>query len=678
MSSQKKNVKFWRFLRMASFLVLVVLSQQLSVNAQSKYIKICQEAIDLEKDASIDQALLKYQEAIIMKTDEWSGYSHRAIAYYHARRYEEAITDVSLAITLHPKTAYNYLIRANCYMAKGDFKQSIPDYAKGIALMKDDSYNEYAAYFNRGRAYYEIEEYGKAVVDFTKAIQMSYKEATAATNNLFNWRGMAYLKAGKYTEAIMDFNQCLLANPQNTTVLLYQGIAYIKTENLTAANEIVDKILELEPALQLCFTDNHKLDIFDLEKRRQITASLLEMGKLSMKDYEEMPSQGMAKISLENAFNYLDSAWKYAPAVISSDREIRDTIFKRISRVYTLMKQKPDLPELARKYMVQAIQATEEKHYDVSLRYWNKAVAIAPWYPLSYYNRALLWGIMGNYRGAISDMERYVKLAPDAPDARAAKDKIYEWEAKIPGGAGQATNLSLYSFHAYIMKEQYNPGNYYFAIAAGGSWGVQILKNETMAAFWDSRYPAKEFIARDPFLWAFDAEALIKPVKWIALGGFYKGLVGNGIQGKSAETHPDLVVPTKQFGGLARLYLQNGNAYDEIDFYLQVGFGKSRLDGYYTWWGSNSLYVAHPDNRDINSVAPFRSYGFGFGGKINKHGYMNFCFDYVHVKFKEINYELDEESISGEPQSGIWQSDGSNVELNYSGLLMKLTFGVAF
>jgi hypothetical protein len=29
-------------------------------------------------------------------------------------------------------------------------------------------------------------------------------------------------------------------------------------------------------------------------------------------------------------------------------------------------------------------------------------------------------------------MRRYLLLVPDAPNARAAQDKIYEWEAKVP------------------------------------------------------------------------------------------------------------------------------------------------------------------------------------------------------------------------------------------------------
>lgn len=33
---------------------------------------------------------------------------------------------------------------------------------------------------------------------------------------------------------------------------------------------------------------------------------------------------------------------------------------------------------------------------------------------------------------AIAAMERYLSLVPDAPNARAARDKIYLWKGRIP------------------------------------------------------------------------------------------------------------------------------------------------------------------------------------------------------------------------------------------------------
>jgi hypothetical protein len=37
-----------------------------------------------------------------------------------------------------------------------------------------------------------------------------------------------------------------------------------------------------------------------------------------------------------------------------------------------------------------------------------------------------------DYPDAIIEMKRYLMLVPDAPNARALQDKIYNWERKAP------------------------------------------------------------------------------------------------------------------------------------------------------------------------------------------------------------------------------------------------------
>ena len=48
-----------------------------------------------------------------------------------------------------------------------------------------------------------------------------------------------------------------------------------------------------------------------------------------------------------------------------------------------------------------------------------------------YFNLALLSAHTGNYLYAIINMKKNLLLVPEAKDARAAQDKIYEWELKM-------------------------------------------------------------------------------------------------------------------------------------------------------------------------------------------------------------------------------------------------------
>ena len=101
--------------------------------------------------------------------------------------------------------------------------------------------------------------------------------------------------------------------------------------------------------------------------------------------------------------------------------------FNEVVANYLAANPKPSLPEEARKYRVQA-EAVQEKQFDKAVELYGKALEIAPWWPQGHFNRAIILGELKKYREAMREMKRYLQLIPDAPDARAAQDRIYQWE----------------------------------------------------------------------------------------------------------------------------------------------------------------------------------------------------------------------------------------------------------
>lgn len=92
-------------------------------------------------------------------------------------------------------------------------------------------------------------------------------------------------------------------------------------------------------------------------------------------------------------------------------------------------KTKKDITEEQRRYIVQANVLTEQKLYSDAIEQYYNAMKINPIsYPTMYYNMALLHAQLEHFGIAILNMKKYLLLAPDAPDARTAQDKIYEWQ----------------------------------------------------------------------------------------------------------------------------------------------------------------------------------------------------------------------------------------------------------
>ncbi len=103
--------------------------------------------------------------------------------------------------------------------------------------------------------------------------------------------------------------------------------------------------------------------------------------------------------------------------------------FKDVVAKHRALAVKPQLPEAVRKFRVQAEFAAGQKRYDEAARFYGEGLKLAPWWAQGHFNRALLLAESNRFRDAATAMNKYIQLEPDAPDARAAQDKIYQWEA---------------------------------------------------------------------------------------------------------------------------------------------------------------------------------------------------------------------------------------------------------
>ena len=104
-------------------------------------------------------------------------------------------------------------------------------------------------------------------------------------------------------------------------------------------------------------------------------------------------------------------------------------LFEPIAAQYRALKVKPPVSEEQRKYIVQANALNQQKMYEKAIELYNKAIELDQTaYPAAYSNLALLSAQIHKFNTAIYYMKKYLLLEPEATDARAAQDKIYEWE----------------------------------------------------------------------------------------------------------------------------------------------------------------------------------------------------------------------------------------------------------
>lgn len=147
-----------------------------------------------------------------------------------------AVLSVANAIA-GPREDFEEAGQAN---ADGDYDTAINLYTKIIEEGDVAPHNLAATYYNRGNAYREMENYDKAIEDFTSAISLNPNYTKAYSN-----RGAVYTALERYPEALEDFTKVLDLSPGNALHHFNRGLVYHKMGRLDEALKDFDEAVKL-------------------------------------------------------------------------------------------------------------------------------------------------------------------------------------------------------------------------------------------------------------------------------------------------------------------------------------------------------------------------------------------------------------------------------------------------
>ena len=105
-----------------------------------------------------------------------------------------------------------------------------------------EKYKSYQQYIKSGSAALQKKDYPAAIINYSKAIEMSPFEI----NNYYN-RGIAFYKSGKEKEAEMDFDKVIVMDPRMSSAYVYRGLCREKLGKYKEALNDYTKALELKP-----------------------------------------------------------------------------------------------------------------------------------------------------------------------------------------------------------------------------------------------------------------------------------------------------------------------------------------------------------------------------------------------------------------------------------------------
>lgn len=144
----------------------------------------------------LDMALASYSKSIALNNKYFFNFLDRAICKKELGRYEDAISDLKLAISIDSTDQEAFALLGEIYFRMGKFENAFDNLSKAVAISQNGLNTTLL-----GLAQGNLGNFTEAIELFTKALE--YKDVNKA--GVLVYRGQMYLRISKMKEACLDF-----------------------------------------------------------------------------------------------------------------------------------------------------------------------------------------------------------------------------------------------------------------------------------------------------------------------------------------------------------------------------------------------------------------------------------------------------------------------------------------
>ncbi|MBL8793670.1 MAG: tetratricopeptide repeat protein, partial [Planctomycetia bacterium] len=110
-----------------------------------------------------------------------------------------------------------------------------------------------AAYFARGRTFFDQKEYPQAIEQFTKALEVDPRDPL-----FYFQRGQAYVEKDDFTEALQDFTEAIRLDPKNALAHYQRGLTHRLLGQYDKAIDDYTRALKIDPRLALAYRNRSR------------------------------------------------------------------------------------------------------------------------------------------------------------------------------------------------------------------------------------------------------------------------------------------------------------------------------------------------------------------------------------------------------------------------------------
>lgn len=240
----------WTYLKQARYRdAIQVFSRVAEGNSDYSLAALFQVGKTYQLAGVSDSALQKYNELIkIPQQNQWKerAFLEAGILTYEKRQYRTALQYFQPILSIQPPSLYRTdALRwiGECYLSEQRPAEAIPYFTSVVEDTTARSELRSIALFQRGRSYFILQQYGRAVTDFKLFLSNSPKHELA--NEALWLIAEAEYKGAKYASALQYYQQLAGSDNKQYREKAYYGLGwtYFKQSNYSKAIEVFEKLI---------------------------------------------------------------------------------------------------------------------------------------------------------------------------------------------------------------------------------------------------------------------------------------------------------------------------------------------------------------------------------------------------------------------------------------------------
>lgn len=427
-----------------------------------------------------DQAVKAFEDALGLDPSRMKTLQSLGFAHFRAGQYDKAVPALNRVLVLNPTPPHPslYLWLSTAYMRQGLLKEQADTFATAAARFRSlvaQNANDPATLNPLADAYFDTNHHREAAEIYEQSLAarrtqsrvlrrlgISYyvqgrpndaarilREAVTAERGdaiAWLWLGRAQERLGAEADAKTAFNQVAATysdgrpptvsvaaayaalgqsaralpwleelaarNPSSSYRAFELGLAYEKAGHYEDALEAMERALWLDST-----------DVLARDSIQRLAGTLAAQAGAALQKADQAMARGRPAEALPDLATAL--------ARLPEGRAKQDTLLKLL-RIVATLPSAPPLTEAAQRHFGRGNaalkSATGPEGLDRAIAEYSAAVRRSPWGPSLYLNTALAYGQRRRYPDAILHLKLYLIASPNAKDASAVLDRIYELE----------------------------------------------------------------------------------------------------------------------------------------------------------------------------------------------------------------------------------------------------------